>query len=64
MPQQLVDAFLHKNGIAYYDTADAFLKSNVPRSDLYLYGDPMHLSEVGHRLSFEFVRSELTKNAR
>jgi hypothetical protein len=64
LPQQLVDAFLHKNGIAYYDTADAFLKSNVPRSDLYLYGDPMHLSEVGHRLSFEFVRSELTKNAR
>jgi hypothetical protein len=61
LPQHLVDAFLRKNGISYYDAAAAFMQSRLPPGRLYLYGDPMHLSEEGHRLSFDFARAELVK---
>jgi hypothetical protein len=61
LPQTLVDGFLRKNGIAYYDAAQAFVQSGLPPASLYLYGDPMHLSEQGHRLAFQFANSELAK---
>ncbi len=61
LPQTLVDDFLRQNGVAYYDAAPAFLQSGLPSQSLYLYGDPMHLSEAGHRLSFQFANAELAK---
>ena len=61
LPQRLVSDFLRQNGIAYYDAAPAFLQSGLPSQSLYLYGDPMHLSEAGHRLSFQFANAELAK---
>jgi hypothetical protein len=64
LPQTLVDDFLRNNGIPYYDAASAFLQSGLPAQNLYLYGDPMHLSEQGHRLSFQFANSELAKMMR
>jgi GDSL-like lipase/acylhydrolase family protein len=61
LPQTLVDDFLRTNGIAYYDSSPAFVQSGLPAQNLYLYGDPMHLSEAGHRLSFQFADAELAK---
>ena len=61
LPQTLVGYFLRKNKIAYYDAAPAFLQSGLPPQNLYLYGDPMHLSAEGHRLSFQFANAELAK---
>lgn len=61
LPQTLVDDFLRNNGIAHYDAAAAFLQSGLPSENLYLYGDPMHLSEQGHRVSFQFAKAELEK---
>jgi hypothetical protein len=64
LPQTLVDDFLRKNGIAYYDAAPAFVQSGLPSGSLYLYGDPMHLSEQGHRLAFQFANAELARMMR
>jgi lysophospholipase L1-like esterase len=61
LPQTLVDDFLRKDGISYYDAAPAFVQSGLPSEQLYLYGDPMHLSEEGHRFIFQFAGVELTK---
>ena len=64
LPQTLVDDFLRQNGIAYYDAAPAFAQSGQSPQNLYLYGDPMHLSAEGHRLAFQFVAAELAKMMR
>jgi hypothetical protein len=61
LPQRLVDDFLRKNGIAYDDAGPAFVQSGLPSGNFYLYGDPMHLSEQGHRLAFQFAHAELAK---
>jgi hypothetical protein len=50
LPQRIVDNFLRRNEIDYYDAAEKFMNSGIIAEDLYLYGDPMHLSEKGHRL--------------
>ena len=61
LPQRMVDSFLRRNEIDYYDPAEKFMNSGIIGKDLYLYGDPMHLSEKGHRLLFDIVRSELAR---
>jgi hypothetical protein len=37
------------------------MNSGIIAEDLYLYGDPMHLSEKGHRLVSEIVGGELAR---
>jgi hypothetical protein len=61
LPQRVVNDFLHKNRIAYFDASAAFIQSGVPAERLYLYGDPMHLSGEGNCLSFGFANAELAK---
>lgn len=64
LPQTLVDDFLRKSGISYFDALTAFQQSGLPPANLYLYGDPMHLSDEGHRISFQFVNRELANLAK
>jgi lysophospholipase L1-like esterase len=64
LPQTLVDDFLRTNRIAYYDATPAFVQSGRPSQDLYLYGDPMHLSEEGHRIAFQLANDGLAKMMR
>lgn len=64
LPQRIVDDFLRRKGIDYYDAADKFMNSGVTAEDLYLYGDPMHLSEKGHRLVSKIVGGELIRMMR
>ena len=61
LPQRIVDDFLRWNEIDYNDAAEKFMNSGSTAEDLYLYGDPMHLSEKGHRLVSKIVGDELTR---
>jgi hypothetical protein len=61
LPQRMVEDFLRENEIDYYDPAEKFMNSGIIPEDLYLYGDPAHLSEKGHRLVSEIVSGELAK---
>jgi hypothetical protein len=61
LPQRMVDGFLRRNEINYYDPVEKFMNSGSVAEDLYLYGDPMHLSEKGHRLVSEIVGGELAR---
>ena len=46
-PQRLVSGYFRQAGIEHYDVTPAFRHSGVEPKHLYLYGDPMHLSEEG-----------------
>ena len=61
LPQKMVDGFLRRNSIDYYDPAEKFMNSGISAEYLYLYGDPAHLSETGHHLVSEIVGGELAK---
>lgn len=63
LPQKLVNDFLAKNNFEYYDAVSAFQKSPAP-GDLFLYGDPMHLSESGNRLVAGFACEKLEPQCR
>ncbi|MEP7076862.1 MAG: hypothetical protein ABI878_13730 [Acidobacteriota bacterium] len=49
VPQQKVDNFLKQNHIEFFDLTQD-LQSSGDTHSLFLYGDPMHLSEKGHEL--------------
>ena len=50
--QRRIESFLQENGIPFVDTRDKFngLQSS---KDAFLFADPMHLNETGHRLVFD-----------
>ncbi len=58
LPQEKVANFLKRNNIDYYDAMADFKKSDAPPL-LYIYGDPMHLSPAGNRLTAEAVCREI-----
>ena len=58
LPQQIVDRFLEKNNIAHVDLTATFQHQEQP-SKLFLYGDPMHLSEAGHQLTANLICTNL-----
>jgi lysophospholipase L1-like esterase len=59
VPQRLLTAKLHELGIPASDLYDAFAASGRPSGELFLYGDPMHLSREGHELVFKSIASRL-----
>ena len=62
-PQRLVASVLEANDIAYFDFTEVFqnyvTKNNLRSSALYLFGDPVHLSSISHKVVAEHI---LTKN--
>lgn len=52
-PQKKLSAFFSANGIDFIDPVPDFLAKAIPSKDFYLYGDPMHFSEMGHRVMFD-----------
>ena len=56
--QEKVAKFLRDNDIYYYDAMTVFKKAESP-SELFIFGDPMHLSAKGHRVAAEAVFSEI-----
>ncbi len=59
LPQKRVTDFLRLKGIAFRDVTADFEQKGGAAHDLFLYGDPMHLSERGHQLVAEVVCGEL-----
>lgn len=56
-PQQMVDAYLRKNNIPFADLTREFQKQPNEK-ELFLYGDPMHLSVKGSQLAANAVCAE------
>lgn len=51
-PQERLIEYLNAKGIKYVDTRNAFRQ--LPRPSLaFLFADPMHLSEAGHRVLYD-----------
>lgn len=57
-PQQLIKSFLDRHGVNVIDTTPEFREVSNPNR-LFLYGDPMHLSEEGTRLAANSVCGQL-----
>ncbi len=58
LPQQKVDDYLKVNDIPFNDFTPNFQKQSSPNT-LFLYGDPMHLSEQGNLLTANLVCADL-----
>jgi hypothetical protein len=54
LPQETASKFFKENNIDFYDTTNDF-KSQADPSGLFLFGDPMHLSAPGHKLTADVV---------
>jgi hypothetical protein len=57
-PQQLINKFLDANEIRHHDLTGLFQKQKSPMS-LFLYGDPMHLSERGSLLTADAICTDI-----
>jgi hypothetical protein len=58
LPQRRVAEFCRKNGIRCLNPLDWFRHYSGNPSQLYLSGDAMHFSEVGHQYYFDFLRQD------
>jgi hypothetical protein len=56
-PQDVLIDALHDKGIRAYDARRAF-EGVTNISEMYMYGDGIHFSEQGHRLIWQWLRSE------
>jgi hypothetical protein len=61
LPQKKVGDYLRSHNIDCYDASADFKKSSSPRQ-LFLFGDPMHLSPEGHKLTAQIVCGHLEEN--
>lgn len=52
MPQRKLEQFFRRRDIAYVNTTDKF-REVKPSTDAFLFADPMHLSERGHKIVFD-----------
>ncbi|MBF0554467.1 MAG: SGNH/GDSL hydrolase family protein [Nitrospirae bacterium] len=58
-PQKKLSAFFSSNGIDFIDPVPDFLAKGMPSKEFYLFCDPMHFSEKGHRVMFEALSRRL-----
>ena len=58
MPQKKLEEILEKENIKYYNLSNLFCEYKKPK-DLFYKFDPMHLSEKGHKLTFNFLLNEV-----
>ncbi len=56
LPQQMISKFLSSNGIDFIDASEDFLRVEGAKNELFLYGDPMHFSPLGHRVLFSILQ--------
>lgn len=59
-PQNRIIEYLKERGIRYVDTRESFRQLPRP-SAAFLFADPMHLSELGHKVVFDRVSEFLQK---
>jgi len=58
MPQTKIKKILLDKKINYYDLTDLFCSQKITKKLFYKF-DPMHLSERGHNLVFNFIKNEI-----
>jgi len=61
-PQDRIGAYLREKGVRVVDTRDKFVGLDHS-SDAFLFADPMHLNETGHRLVFSALDEDWTSNS-
>jgi hypothetical protein len=54
-PQKLMEHELSQSSISYLDPVRFLCESGIKSKKLFLFGDGIHLSSIGHRLIAEFV---------
>jgi len=59
-PQQLITEVLRKSGVEVRDLTTDFAASGIEPRELFLFGDPMHLSSAGTLLAAKSVCPDLT----
>jgi hypothetical protein len=57
--QRKLKNILDEIEIEYYDAYRFLKNSNFESNELYLYGDGLHFSELGHKLMYEFISEEI-----
>ena len=57
-PQERVAKFLKEHNIDYYDATPDFKQAKAP-DELFILGDPMHLSADGHRIAAQVMCKEI-----
>ena len=55
LPQNMLSGAFAKNGIDFLDLTRTFLESGLRSKELFLYGDPMHLSEAGMKIAADEI---------
>jgi lysophospholipase L1-like esterase len=62
-PQKILKKYFDLYNISYIDTYDALNKyirdMNLKPKDLFLFNDPIHLSENGHKIVAEILNNEI-----
>lgn len=59
LPQHMITNYFLTQGIDFIDASEDFRNADVPSKQLYLYGDPMHLSSVGHRVLYNILINDI-----
>jgi len=60
-PQRMLVHALHSNNINVIDLYDDFASRKHASGEYFLYGDPMHLSILGHRVVYDALMTHLQK---
>ena len=60
LPQRMISTILTREGVENYDLAPDFARFGPKASELFLYGDTMHLSADGAKVVAETVCSKLS----
>lgn len=59
LPQQMITQILGRSGVENYDMMPDFSKHAPKRDELFLYGDPMHLSSAGSKIAADVACAKL-----
>ncbi len=59
LPQKILIEYLEKHKISVYDLYDSIIKSGYDSEDLYLFGDGIHFSKLGHDLISKIMVKEI-----
>lgn len=59
LPQNMLTGAFAKNGIDFLDLTRTFSESRLRSSELFLYGDPMHLSEAGMKIAADKICTQI-----
>ncbi len=59
LPQRLIAAYLTQNGVEKYDLVSVLKQASADPKELFLYGDPMHLSAEGSKIAASAVCAKL-----